>query len=663
MTNQKTASGRRVLLALALLGTTCPAWAGRPRSDDLHHLTLSGLEQRRAEIDTELARLASYSIRSGTGAIGYRSLSHDSGNQPEWIQIDFKTAVPLDEVVLIPVVRRDAYNGFQADGFPQQFRLIAGIGEDRDGTVIAEFPANQHILPRMAPLVIPCNGIEASWIRVEAEQLSLRAFDGQYVFELSEIMAFSGQKNVALHRPVQSKSDRRDGLAWAARFVVDGFTPYLMDAATGEKSVAFISQVKTNTLPVLTLDLGESRPVSSLHLHAVDLSDVLPQALSSDFGIPHGLRLEGSNQPDFSDAVPLLDLQLPTLYDMAPVMLWDFPESTHRYFRLTLTAPASDPLYGPLAPRFGFAEIELLSDGKNVALGRPVTLANALQNPQRPATLLTDGRNMYGAVLPIRSWIEQLAHRHDLETERPRVDRELTRRYEQQKANLRRLGGLSALLAAGIAFTLLIDRLLRMRQVANIRERFAADLHDELGANLHTIGLLSDLAEGAKDSPEELHMLHQRIRSVTERTGTAVRHCANMLEAGDLYIGLKADMQRAAERTMANLEHNFSIKGEDHLTRLNPRARVDLFLFYKECLVNISRHSGATEFSTRLIATPKTIELTITDNGLGLEHVPASLKRRAHLLGAKVSVERPAAGGACITLRLRNRKKARKMNV
>ena len=225
---------------------------------------------------------------------------------------------------------------------------------------------------------------------------------------------------------------------------------------------------------------------------------------------------------------------------------------------------------------------------------------------------------------------------------------------------MNRLAWLAALLAAGIGFTILIDRMLRMRQIVKIRERFAADLHDELGANLHTIGLLSDLAEEAQGSPSELSMLHQRIRKVTEQTGTAVRHCTDLLEAEGLYTALLGDMERAARRIMAKFSHEISVEGEAHLAQLKPRTRADLFLFYKECLVNISRHSDATEFSTQLTASPKQIQLSVHDNGRGIaEAIPKSLKRRAKLLRGKMRVESPVTGGTTIHLTLRIRRNQR----
>jgi signal transduction histidine kinase len=641
-----------ILLSLMLAG----ACLAKPPADDLSALSPADLEQRLVDIDHELKTLANYSIRGGAGTIGYRSDHHKTAHHLEWVQIDFETAHPLDEVALVPVVRRDPQTAFSSDGFPEHIRLIAGMANDVKGEVIAEYTQNQIAPSRIAPLLIPCRGITASWIRIETERLSRRTFDGRYALHLSEIMAFSGTKNVALHQSVTSKSSWGRSLAWGPHCVVDGFVPYLMDAASEEKSVAFMSRIKNKNPTSLTIDLGEKKPVSGLNLHAIDNSHVLPQAHPSGLGIPHGMRLEGANRPDFSDSEILLYMHLDTIYDMAPVMSWAFPENTHRYFRLSVTAPSEDLMVDPGSSRFGFAEIELLSNGNNIALGKPVSSNIKTTHPNRPLSALTDGHNMFGPILPIRNWMQQLARRHDLEAARPLVVAELSRRYIRQKKNLQRLIWLASLLAGGIGFTVLIEQLIRQRQIAQIKERFAADLHDELGANLHTIGLLSDLAEESKNDPDELTMLHQRIRNVTTQTGTAMRHCTSMTEANGLYTGLESDMQRAADRIMAKLDHELSISGAEYLSQLKPRTRVDLFLFYKETLVNISRHSGATRFSTRLEADHKEIRLSISDNGCGLpEGVPSSLKRRARLLGAKVTAETPTSGGAGIHLTLKTR--------
>jgi signal transduction histidine kinase len=83
----------------------------------------------------------------------------------------------------------------------------------------------------------------------------------------------------------------------------------------------------------------------------------------------------------------------------------------------------------------------------------------------------------------------------------------------------------------------------------------------------------------------------------------------------------------------------------------------DLLLFYKECLVNISRHSGATRFSTHVEATAREVRLRVTDNGKGVaDRIPESLKRRARLMGALIASDTPEMGGTCILLSLRTRR-------
>ena len=622
--------------------------------------SIGDLEKRLVEIDTELEQLASLSLRSGVGAIGYRSRAYDECDRQEWIKIDLINEQTIDQVILVPSIWRDTKTGFRADGFPVEFRIIAGTAQDTEGTVVATYGEKDQLLPRIAPLVIPCKGVSASWIRVEATELSPRAWDGKYILQLFEILVFHNEENVALRKHVTTSSpDQNEGEARDRRYLVDGFVPYLMDAAHGEQSVAFVSQVGAGEQPVLIMDLGESLPLNRIHLHATDISDTVPQSVSNDFGMPRWLIVEGSTEPDFSDVFGLIEFRMNSVYDTGPIVMRNFQETECRYVRLTALEPFFNSTDGGTGTQIGFAEIEVFANGKNVAVGINVHGEFDVGSPGRSYRALTDGLNLCGDILPIRGWLGELAKRHELEVERPRIVAALDQRYTKQKTNLNRMGWLAALLAAGIIFTILIQRLIRMRQVSHIRLRLAADLHDELGANIHTIGLLSDLAAETTNDPEELATLHRRIRSETERSGMAVRNCTNMLEAVGLYTDLKEDMLRTSRRIMAKLDHDIEITGENHLNRLKSRARVDLFLFYKECLINISRHAGGDRFKTRLTAGKQQVLLTISDNGRGLDEaeddIPKSLKRRAKLLRAHVSVESPASGGTCIKLVLPTR--------
>ena len=201
--------------------------------------------------------------------------------------------------------------------------------------------------------------------------------------------------------------------------------------------------------------------------------------------------------------------------------------------------------------------------------------------------------------------------------------------------------------------------MLEERKISRVKERFAADLHDEIGAKVHGIGMLSDLAGKAISSPEKLRAIHQDIRGLTERLGRSVRYCTDLLAAEGLYTDMETDMRRMAERL--SIDYELKIEGRDFLDGLSQRVRLDLLLFYRECLVNINRHAEASWFMSRLSAGEHEVNLVVADNGVGLAgRVPGSLRRRARLMGGRVSSESPPGGGSEIRLKMKIRRKHKK---
>ena len=651
---------RIICIAVLLLGSgvTCGAATPTPLSE----YSIAQLKQRLGAINRTLEQLASYSLRGGVGSVGYRSKTYEEPNNTEWIRIELGEDIPIDQVVMVPTLWRDQQSVLKADGFPAAFKLIAGKSGETDGTVIAHYQESDRLLPRIAPLVVPCHAVTASWVKLEVTSLSPRIWDNRFVLQLSEIMVFSGEENVALQQTVQVPAPTMwMGDSRHERFLVDGFVPYLMSASTGEKSHGYFSKLGIGKHPALTIDLGATLPVNRIHLHTPDLSDTIPQALPDGFAIPQQLLIEGANRADFSDAISLVEYHKQSIYDTGPIIMRRFAETPCRYIRLTAISPFIDTDATGSGSRIGFGEIELFSNGRNVALGKSVS---ANFGGWRLLNALTDGNNFYGTILPLRGWMPELALRHDLEIERPMVASALQRRYDHQKTNLRRMVWLAALLAVGIGFTILINGILRQRVVYQTRERIAANLHDELGANLHAIGLLGDLVKNQVEANAKQVVivdLVNEIRSVSDKTSAAARTCTNMLETPGLYDDLLADMTKLSNLLLADLEHDISFQGADFLRKIRRRTSIDFYLFYKECLINILRHSEATRVTTRVTATNKQVCLTVNDNGTGLSDnkgtkIPPSLKRRARLLGAKLSTAPSPSGGTSITLTHRRRR-------
>jgi signal transduction histidine kinase len=634
----------------------------------LHAFSLTQLEQRRDEIDQELSTLAHPTLRSGVGNLGWRSRSHDTPNEREQVEIQFKQETLFDEIVFVPLLWRDDYTGLQGDAFPNAFQIFAGRSGDTNGTVIATRGPEDCMTPRIAPLVIPVEPTTASWIRIEITELSPRVCDERYAAQLSEIMIFNQQENVALRQSVKISSVTRTKIRAMPHHaaLVDGFTPFVMNSAQGDHSRAYVGYYyyKGQEDPhcTFTVDLGESYPLNGIDLHAAGLIEAVPQLEPSDFAQPWFISIEGANQPDFKNGTQLVNFKRRNIYETGPILFINFPETDCRYLRIRSRIPYKAPVtHRDDVCCFGYAEIEIYSRGINVARGKEFKILGNIEYQDGNLENLSDGRNSYGNILPQREWVEQLARRHELEVARPVIEAEMNRRYEKQKVNLRRLGWLVAVLAAGTLVSILIERIIHLHQIALLQERFAADLHDELGADLHTIGLLSDLAADAGNDPKELSHLLKEIRTTTEDTGEAVRFVART-NTRIPYLNLVEMMKQIAERVMVHLVHEFTIEGSQHLNRLKARTRSDLFLFYKEALVNICRHAEATHLKTHLKATANEIRLTIADDGQGLPDitshtVPKSLHRRAHLMGAKVEVAPAETGGTSVTLILKTRNK------
>ncbi len=619
----------------------------------LEKQSITELEQRLQEIDSRIADLAEFSFQTGVGSNGNRSDSHTEPNHIEWFQVELNGLQKIDQITLVPHIVKDSKLGVISDGFPVELEIIAGTAEHPEGELITKFRAtdgNQHI----APYTFPTPGLKAAWIRIQATELSPRAWDKLYNFQLAEILIFEGEHNHALGCTVTSSSQSRGyDSSRDERYLVDGFMPYTMNAASGEQSIAVMVRISEPHAPLaLSIDLEDTYQLERIHLHRIELSNNMPLSKAFDYGMPRRLLIEGSKQADFSESTVLLDLHLKNAYESGPIIMRNLNPQACRFVRLTAIEPFIDTLMPEPTVAFGFAEIELFSDQTNVAYQKTPTANFEYSSRARPLSKLTDGHNFYGKILPIREWLEQLEERYQLEAERPLIRSELDHRYARQSVTLRRMSWLAMILMTGIVVVLLVDRILRLRQIARIRERFAADLHDDLGASLHTIGLLGDIALSSIDSPERLKTALTRSRDLTKRAGAAVRHCTDLQTMGRV-VNLEQDIQRIAERMLVNINYTISVQGAEYLNKLKPRLKMDLFLFVKESFTNIVKHSNAGQVGIEIIS------VKIQDNGRGLPGdatptIPPSLIRRARVMHASLAIEQSSEYSTIIHLRRKN---------
>jgi signal transduction histidine kinase/ligand-binding sensor domain-containing protein len=164
--------------------------------------------------------------------------------------------------------------------------------------------------------------------------------------------------------------------------------------------------------------------------------------------------------------------------------------------------------------------------------------------------------------------------------------------------------------------------LLRLEQqhaIEKDRARIAKDIHDDIGAGLTQITLLSEL--GRREPKQAGTQL--------ERISDAARDMTRAMDE----IVWAVDPQRD---TLASLIDYISAYSEDFLraagircrmdfpaavpaTQIDAELRYNLFLALKETLNNIVKHANATEVWLRLTLTAGVFSLVVEDNGHGFD--------------------------------------------
>ena len=165
-----------------------------------------------------------------------------------------------------------------------------------------------------------------------------------------------------------------------------------------------------------------------------------------------------------------------------------------------------------------------------------------------------------------------------------------------------------------------LERAEREGTIQRERARIAKDIHDDLGASLTEITLLSELAQSGDGPPEELQT---DMRKIAART----RHLTRALDATVWAVNPRND-------TLESLVTYTCSHAEDYLKsagircrlevpdRLPPRVitaavRHNVFLIVKEALHNVVKHAAAGEVSLRIAMRDTSLTLVIEDNGKG----------------------------------------------
>jgi len=186
-----------------------------------------------------------------------------------------------------------------------------------------------------------------------------------------------------------------------------------------------------------------------------------------------------------------------------------------------------------------------------------------------------------------------------------------------------------------------------------MRLRIASDLHDDIGSNLSSIALLSDMvrSRGRIGSNERRQLV--RISRSSRNMVDALRDIVWSIDPdADASRHLVSRMKDTAASLLTEVNWTFDQPTAGLEGRLDMVRRRHIYLLYKEALHNVVRHARAHTVNITLARDRSGIRLTVRDDGIGFDprfERPgggmASMRRRAKTLGAALEIDsRPGSG-------------------
>lgn len=191
-----------------------------------------------------------------------------------------------------------------------------------------------------------------------------------------------------------------------------------------------------------------------------------------------------------------------------------------------------------------------------------------------------------------------------------------------------------------------------------IRNRIAQDLHDEIGSNLSSISLMSELIQDNENIDAEASEKIKRIHTVANGSTQSIRDIVWLTNpSSDSVKDLIAKMKEVADNTLGKFNLNFDYPIDVSEIILLPETKRNLFFIYKEALNNIVKHAEAKNVEIKLLVEKGSILLSIKDDGKGFspsDNVPGNglknIRSRANEINAELKFESNPGKGTIIEL-------------
>jgi len=221
---------------------------------------------------------------------------------------------------------------------------------------------------------------------------------------------------------------------------------------------------------------------------------------------------------------------------------------------------------------------------------------------------------------------------------------------------------LAVLLFVGIIiYAFYRSRLARFLELERVRTRIATDLHDDIGANLTRIALLSEVANQPTGNGNRKNLLPS-IADIARESVDSMNDIVWAISPNhDRLLDLTRRMRQHAEEifTYREIDLEFNAPPSETNLKLSVGVRRDLLMIFKEAVNNAARHSDCSKVKIDFCLENSMLSLRVADNGRGFDDSQESdgqglrsMSRRAEFLGGKFKLDSSQKNGTSIEFEL-----------
>jgi ligand-binding sensor domain-containing protein/two-component sensor histidine kinase len=216
-----------------------------------------------------------------------------------------------------------------------------------------------------------------------------------------------------------------------------------------------------------------------------------------------------------------------------------------------------------------------------------------------------------------------------------------------------------------VVYIIYKSRMQKMRDIRRIRNKIASDLHDDLGATLSSISIMSELVnQQVKDQSPQASSLLEKIGSSSRNMIESVNDMVWAINPqNDSFENVIKRMRTFASEILSAKDIAFHFDFDKNLlqSKLKMEMRRNFYLIFKEAVNNVAKYSQAANAFVMIWNRENNLKMTIRDDGSGFEMntVKAgngliNMQQRAEIMKAKFNLESIPGKGTIIELEFKN---------